>query len=127
MLSVSNPKLLFTVIMNKNGELENNNYISSFVSQLLEKELVQELKGQHVNAHANASAYGYGDSKDIHSTKGLTIDEFMKRKPGAKFSAAIIIDSNSDQGQLPTAIYKAYSNLAAKTAFFWFTNKNCWK
>lgn len=110
----SDPELLFQVIMNTDGELESDTYVSSYVSQILEKELAEELKGQNVTAHINASAYGYGDSKDISSPKGLTIDGFIEKKPGAKFTAMIIVDSNSDNGQLPTAIYEAYSNLASK-------------
>jgi len=110
----SNPSVLFEVIMDKDGEIVGESYISSFVSDILENAIVQEFQNENVIVHVSASAYRYDEMKEFTSKSNLTINNFIKENPRSGFSADIIVDESSNIEDLAYSISDVYLRLSEK-------------
>jgi len=108
------PSVLFMVVMDKDGNLVEDTFIPSYVTNELEKAIVEEFQSQNIVAHVNAVLSVNDEMAEFRLTSNFTLNNFLKEQPTNRFTAHIIIDESSDVEKLGTSIYDVYSTLSEK-------------
>ena len=107
------PEVLFTAVMDKDGNLVEDTYIPSYVTDILEKAIIEEFQSQEIVAHVNAVLSTNDEITDVR-LNDLTLNNFLTEQSISGFTAHIIIDESSNVEKLGTSIHEVYSKLSEK-------------
>ena len=107
------PEVLFTAVMDKDGNLVEDTYIPSYVTDILEKAIIEEFQSQEIVAHVNAVLSTNDEITDVR-LNDLTLNNFLTEQSISGFTAHIIIDESSNVEKLGTSIHDVYSKLSEK-------------